>query len=402
MKKLLPIALMLAVWTSGNLLYAQPSGSVTQGVGTTTIADLMPNCPSNHHTPLGTIVSTDGNSWIVPADNNFQAAPRLADLYNTCNGVTPANLAAVDLSNVPVTEIDPGGEVVTGYLFADNYFELYINGVLVGVDAVPFTPFNASVVKFRVSKPYTIAVKLVDWEENPGLGSEINNGSNYHPGDGGFIAQFSDGTATDASWKAQVFYIAPIQDLNTVVEMPDGTHSTATATVTPTCNAACYGVHYPIPPNWTAVDFDETAWVNASLYTAAQVTNQAAYTNFANTAWPNARFIWTSNLILDNVVLARKTVGTSAVSDVGIACGVHVQNPFSEKISFGVDRDLRGASAVLFDAQGRPIARWSEISCRAGEMPQLNLPTPVADGFCYLTIQSKNGSFSVKLLHIAH
>ena len=294
---------------------AQPSGSITQGLGTTTIADMMPNCPSNHKTPLGNIKSSDGTTWVVPADNNFQTAPKLADLHNTCNGVAPTSLAAANLANVPVTEIDSGGEVVTGYLFSDNYFELYINGVLVGVDAVPFTPFNASVVKFRVSKPYTIAVKLVDWEENPGLGSEINNGNNYHPGDGGFIAQFSDGTVTDATWKAQVFYIAPIQNLNDVVEKPDGTRSTATATLTPTCNANCYGVHYPIPADWAARNFNETGWVQASLYTAAQVTNQAAFKNFETTAWTNAKFIWTSNLVLDNVVLVRKTVGTSAVKD---------------------------------------------------------------------------------------
>ncbi|MBL7806173.1 MAG: T9SS type A sorting domain-containing protein [Saprospiraceae bacterium] len=306
-----------AVFLTTGILLAQPSGSITQGPGTTTVVDLMPNCPSNHITPLGTITSNDGNTWIVPADNHFQTASKLSDLYNSCNGITPPNLAAANLANVPVTEIDPDGEVITGYLFADNYFELYVNGVEVGVDAVPFTPFNSSVVKFRVSQPYTIAVKLVDWEENLGLGSEINNGNLFHPGDGGFIAQFSDGTVTDESWQAQVFYIAPVQDLNTVVELPDGTRSTANATLTPTCNANCYGVHYPVPADWTTENFDETGWVSATLYTAAQVTNQAAFKNFENTAWGNARFIWTSNLVLDNLVLARKTVGATSVKEWG-------------------------------------------------------------------------------------
>jgi hypothetical protein len=31
-------------------LFAQTSGSITQGLVTTTTADLMPNCPSNHTT----------------------------------------------------------------------------------------------------------------------------------------------------------------------------------------------------------------------------------------------------------------------------------------------------------------------------------------------------------------
>lgn len=341
----LTVALLLAA-----ALPAQPTGSVTQGRGTTLVADLMPACPSNHLTPLGVIASSDGKSWTVPAENSFQSAAKLADLHNTCNGVAPANLAAANVSNVPVFDIDPGGEVITGYLFCDNYFELYINGILVGVDAVPFTPFNASVVKFRVSRPYTIAVKLVDWEENPGLGSEINNGNNFHPGDGGFIAQFSDGTVTDASWKAQVFYIAPIQDLNTVVEKADGTRSTAAATLTPTCNANCYGVHYPIPADWTARHFDEAGWVNASLYTAAQVTNQAAFKNFETTAWDKARFIWTSNLVLDNLVLVRKTVGTSAAQDT----------PTPAASGFTLAPNPAGAGPVILAAntatdQARPL-----------------------------------------------
>jgi hypothetical protein len=67
-------------------------------------------------------------------------------------------------------------------------------------------------------------------------------------------------------------------------------------------------VHYPIPSDWNTVAFQDGGWPQASLYTAAQVTNQAAYTNFANTAWGNASFIWSSNLILDNLVLARFTV----------------------------------------------------------------------------------------------
>lgn len=382
--------------------FSQPSGSVTQGQGITTIPDLMPSCPSNHLTPLGKINSRDGKEWIVPAENHFLTANKLADLHNSCNGVVPANLAAANLKNVPVVEIDPAGDLITGYLFADNYFELYINGVLVGVDAVPFTPFNSSVVKFRVSKPYTIALKLVDWEENPGLGSENNNNNKYHPGDGGFIAQFSDGTVTDETWKAQAFYIAPIQDLNSVKELPDGTHSTANATITPTCDANCYGIHYPVPENWMASDFPETGWVKATLYTAAQVTNQAAFKNFETTAWANARFIWTSNLILDNLVLVRKTVGTSSVSDAKPAGDLLIQNPFYEKISFVARQDLQHASVSLYDVMGRHVAQWTDVSCPANGRAELDLPAAANGSIYYLKVQSSSGHFSTQLLHFSH
>lgn len=376
MKKYSTCAVCFAAILVSATLYSQPTGSVTQGQGTTTIPDMMPGCPSNHITPLGTITSGDGNIWIVPAENNFTTATKLADLYNSCNGVTPASLSAANLGNIPVTEIDPGGEVITGYLFADNYFELYINGVLVGVDAIPFTPFNSSVVKFRVSRPYTIAVKLVDWEENPGLGSEINNGNNFHPGDGGFIARFSDGTVTDESWRTQVFYIAPIQDLNTVVELPDGTRSSAAATLTPTCNANCYGVHYAMPSNWMNENFDESGWVPATLYTAAQVTNQAAFKNFENTAWASARFIWTSNLILDNLVLARKTVGTSSTDTEPASPGNNyleiVPNPASGVVKLRTQAALETAEEIQIRDMNGHAVRTTSIPAGSFEV-QLSL-----------------------------
>jgi hypothetical protein len=93
-----------------------------------------------------------------------------------------------------------------------------------------------------------------------------------------------------------------------VQELANGTRSTANTTNAPNCNANCFGVHYDIPSDWKSPSFSEIGWPNAKLYTAAQVTNQAAYTNFATTAWGNASFIWSSNLILDNLVLARFTV----------------------------------------------------------------------------------------------
>jgi hypothetical protein len=378
---------------------AQSGGSITQGAGTTTVADLLPDCPSNHVAPLGTINSTDGKTWIVPAETNFQTGSYCADLHNTCNNLAPPNLAAAILANVPVMEIDTDGDLVTGFIFADNYFELFINGVLVGVDPVPFTPFNSCVVKFRVKKPYTLAVKLVDWEENPGLGSEINNGNNFHPGDGGFIAQFSDGTVTDSTWRAQTFYIAPIQNLNDVVELPDGTHSTATANNSPTCNASCYGIHYDIPADWMHANFNDSDWPNAVLYTAAQVTNQAAFKNFETTAWANARFIWTSNLVLDNVVLARKTVRTTAVSDLENRSGFRAKNPFSDKISLFFEKNIADLHVRLFNLSGIEVAQWPVVSGFAGEETRLALPENLPDGIYFLQIHDKESLISFKLVH---
>jgi hypothetical protein len=140
-----------------------PQRIITQGLAKTVTEDLIPcgvtrpgmNLRKN---PVGEITAKDGTMFTVPTANNFLTTPKLPDLYNECSGVTPKDLSEVDLNKVSVLEIDKDGEVVTGFMVADNYFELYINGKLIGVDATPFTPFNSHVVRFRVKRPYTIAV----------------------------------------------------------------------------------------------------------------------------------------------------------------------------------------------------------------------------------------------------
>lgn len=309
MKKILFVAVFIFqnIFSFGQGVYIG-SGSVTQGIGTTTNTNIFPGCTGARASAVGNITSTDNKTWIVPSETNFLTGPYLSDLYNQCSGFIPTGINGVNLNSIPVTTVNQGGDTITAYILGDNYFELYINGVLIGVDPVPYTPFNASVTKFVVSKPYAIAMKLVDWEENLGLGSENNNGNLYHSGDGGLIAVFSDGTVTDASWKAQTFYVSPIDNLNNIVELPDSTRSSANATVSPTCNANCFGIHYEIPNNWNTVGFNDSAWPLAHVYTPATVgVNFPAYNNFTS-IWNAGSFIWSSNLVLDNIVLIRKVV----------------------------------------------------------------------------------------------
>ncbi len=45
------------------------------------------------------------------------------------------------------------------------------------MDAIPFTPFNAHVIRFRVKRPYTIAILAQDWEDKLGLGMEVFQGN---------------------------------------------------------------------------------------------------------------------------------------------------------------------------------------------------------------------------------
>ena len=154
----------------------------------------------------------------------------------------------------------------------------------------------------------------MDWDENLGLGTELNNKDPWHPGDGGVIAKFSDGTVTDSSWKAQSFYIAPLNSPDEVVERGHLHDTTRLGRVHPVakkppCQDKCYAVHYPIPANWQLPRFNDKHWPRAYEYTDTDigVTNLTAYTRFPE-LFEGARWIWTVNLVFDNHVILRKTV----------------------------------------------------------------------------------------------
>jgi hypothetical protein len=254
---------------------------------------------------VGNILSTDAKSWVLPAENSFGTAIKLPDLFNECNSKSPTSMAQVDTAKIPTTLIDSDGEIITGFIYGDNYFELYVNGKLVGVDAVPFTPFNSAFVKFKAKRPIKYAIKLVDWEENLGLGTELNGGDANHSGDGGFIAKFSDGTVTNSSWKAQTFYIAPLASVDCVTETGTSRNSSGCPTSS-SAGLKSYALHWVTPTNWFATDFDFATWPAANLFTESAVGPKNAFTNFSP-QFSGASFIWSSNLILDNLVLLRFT-----------------------------------------------------------------------------------------------
>ena len=288
------------------------SGNITKGIAQTTIHNLL-QCdqPGSRISAVGIIKDQEHKSWVVPGTNHYDQSVMAYDLYNECNAVTPNSMAEVDINSVPITKVDEYGEVVTAYIFADNYFELYINSQLIAVDPVPFTPFNSNIVRFQVKKPYSITVKVIDWEENLGVGSESFYGAPYHAGDGGFIASFSDGTVTNGAWKAQTFYTAPIKDLRCLTE--EGSYRRSS-----TCNHEdamdgrnFYGVHWKIPEDVFDIEFDYGKWPNATTYTEAQigVDNKKSYMNFIEKfSGSGAQFIWSTNVILDNEVILQYTV----------------------------------------------------------------------------------------------
>ena len=270
---------------------------------------------------LGTIQSSDNKTWTVPASVSFSnpSFPFALDLYNPyVDGHTYKTNRKAEraLSESDIVRVDLDGAVFTAYIFADNYFEMYINGVPVGKDAVPFTEFNSSIIRFQVKKPFTIAVQCVDWEENLGVGTERMGQDLQHIGDGGFVAVIKNSSGsieviTDTSWKAQTFYTAPVANLSCLKE-ENGFRYSAQCTGT-SGTSESYGIHWEIPSQWFSASFNDSAWPSASLFKneTVGVDNKPSYTNFTNVfddTQHDASFIWSTNLLLDNVVLLRKKI----------------------------------------------------------------------------------------------
>ena len=311
--------MLISVLSLFTLLSFSSSAAISEYVGTAHVikgeADVKTltlfTCENGRSrpSPIG-IKKSDNKNFIVPAKVQYEEEHFASNLYNECDGVVPKSLSEVNLLSVPIIEVDSDGDVITGYIFADNYFELFINGKLIGIDPIPFTPFNSNVVRFKVKKPYEIAIKVVDWEENSGLGSENNRGKRFHPGDGGFIASFSDGTKTDSTWSAQTFYTSPIYDLKCAKEVGE-------QRITEMCNTNgfdeyvdTYSLHWDVPENWQSNE-SYLSWPKSVEFTEDEigVNNKKAYMNFQEQfSGSGASFIWSSNLVLDNLVLFRYQV----------------------------------------------------------------------------------------------
>ena len=334
------------------------TGSVTQGSGDTTVLNLY-TCPTGRITNLGSITATDNSVWPLPAAVSFSdpTFPSSSDLYNSCVGATYATTAAAvsALSGNDIVTVDAGGDVYTAFVFADNYFEMYVNGVPVGKDNVPYTPFNSSIVRFRAFRPFTVAVLLVDWEEHLGLGYETNATYTYYAGDGGLAMMIKDASnqviaISDSNWKAQTYYTAPITDLTCPTESGNLRLSNNCSAPSTNNGGNDYGLHWPRPSNWYDASFNDTSFPQAFTFsnTTVGVNNKPAYTNFTDVfddPVHDAQFIWSSNLVLDNEVLVRFTVPSTT--------GTHVQ--FEEEV--GIKAFLQeGAPLIKIQLKQQELA----------------------------------------------
>ena len=387
------------------------TGSVTRGKGITTQPSFF-SCTGGRVTSLGSITSSDSKTWTLPAAVNFSNTifPFAGDLYNSCNNKTYLNAADAlkAFSSSDIVTIDANGELINAYVFADNYFEMYVNGNPVGKDKVPFTQFNSSLIRFRVKQPFVAAILAVDWEEAMGLGTEANGPAAYHAGDGGLVAVFTDSTGkiisvTNNQWKAQTYYTAPIKDLRCPTETGSLRLSDRCSTADSSDGNLWYGLHWERPAGWEQPGYNDAGWPNAHEYANSTigVDNKLAYTRFTDifdNSGTDAKFIWSSNVILDNEVLMRHTVGSSAGTvkpEKSEKFRIH-PNPSAGKVYInnrsGLTPELH---CKLFNSSGRYVGRYDI----AGDIVDLSALPP---GFYILNIATDNGYYENHKIHLLY
>ena len=184
-------------------------------------------------------------------------------------------------------------------VWADNWFALYINGVLVGQDSVSITTeksFNSEKISFTASYPFVIGMVTKDFIQND-TGLEYIGSDRQQIGDGGFIAQFTNTSTgkvvayTSSAWRGYVIHQAP---LNVSCEKSK----------TPTTE--CKSKIQAEPSGWSQKTFDDSKWSLASVYTKEAVGVKDGYNDIN---WSSqAQLIWSSDLKIDNTVLWRFTV----------------------------------------------------------------------------------------------
>ena len=173
-------------------------------------------------------------------------------------------------------------DTIKASVYADNWFEMYINGELVAVDSIKFIPHNVISVDILPKYPMTIAVLAKD-NADPKTGMEY---ANTNIGDGGFVLKFSDGTVTNKSWKAMSFSHGPVNG------------DTKNPTVRNT----------PIPEDWFSTNFDDSQWPYAKEYSEEEVGPKQPYYDHD---FKGAKFIWSDDIALDNTIIFRHHVSAS-------------------------------------------------------------------------------------------
>lgn len=207
-------------------------------------------------------------------------------------------LMSTALASVLVLTGPLSAETFTADVWADNWFEMRVNGIQVAEDSVPITTersFNAESFSFEAEKPFILGLVAKDFKEN-NTGLEYIGTPRQQMGDGGIILQIKDAfgatvVVSNDSWRCQVIHTAP---LDKSCENEDD----------PVAGQAPCGFEVSEEPDgWDMSGFDASGWAPANVFTSAQVDPKFGYDEIA---WDDsAQLIWGPDLEQSNTVLCR-------------------------------------------------------------------------------------------------
>ena len=190
------------------------------------------------------------------------------------------------------------GEEFTVQIWADNWMAVYVNGSKVGEDSVAITTersFNAETFTFTASYPFVVGIEAKDFMETDS-GLEYIGTSRQQMGDGGVIAQVLDssGTVVAATSDQATSFVVQRAPLNPTCEKDSDPDTT------------CQHESLALPADWSSPGFDDSGWVQATEWSAAQVGPKDGYDSIS---WaPSAALVWGTDLHIDNTVLLRLAV----------------------------------------------------------------------------------------------
>jgi len=206
-------------------------------------------------------------------------------------------------SDINISAVDSAGSVsITGDVWADNWFALYLGEELLLEDSVSITTersFNAESFSFNADYPIQLNFVFKDFKENDS-GLEYIGARNQQMGDGGFIAQFIDNNsgeliaASNTGWKCLVIHQAPLDKSCEDSSNPGPGEGTCTFRV------------IDEPLGWKSLTYDDSWWPNAVKHSALAIDPKGGYDGIS---WNgDADLLWGKDLETDNTLLCRATI----------------------------------------------------------------------------------------------
>lgn len=184
-------------------------------------------------------------------------------------------------------------------VWADNWLAVYLETELLKEDSVAITieqSKNKESFTFTTTLPAQINIIAKDFIENDS-GIEYIGRRRQQIGDGGLSAQFRDAAtgevlaATDETWLCKSIHRAPLNKSCALSEDP---------------LADCEREISPEPEGWMSLDFDDSSWSAAKVYSDRTVRPSRGYDEVD---WDDsAKLIWTDDLEIDNTILCRVTI----------------------------------------------------------------------------------------------